>query len=190
MPSRLPFLAGSVTALALLAAGCGSGGGSPKVASVGSSTNAAALPQSGLVAYAHCMRSHGLPTFPDPDATGGIPKEQVVAAAQGNPETFKGASTACAHLLPNSGFAAPVTAQQTRTQLADQLSFARCMRSRGVSNFPDPTAQGGLSVEMVQAAGIDVHSPTFLRVVQKCLPASHGGLTAAKVREAIANAGR
>jgi hypothetical protein len=41
-----------------------------------------------------------------------------------------------------------------------------------------------------EIAGIDVHSAAVLRVVQTCLPASHGGLTAAKVREAIANAGR
>jgi hypothetical protein len=64
------------------------------------------------------------------------------------------------------------------------------MRSRGVSRFPDPTAQGGLTVEMVQAQGIDVHSPAVLRVVQACLPASHGALTPAKVREALNSAGR
>jgi hypothetical protein len=62
------------------------------------------------------------------------------------------------------------------------------MRSHGVSRFPDPTAQGQLTIEMVQAAGIDVHSPAVLRVVQACLPASHGALTPAKVREALANA--
>jgi hypothetical protein len=54
-----------------------------------------------------------------------------------------------------------------------------------VARFPDPTAQGQLSVEMVQAQGIDIHSPTVLRVVQTCLPASHGELTPAKVREAL-----
>jgi hypothetical protein len=63
------------------------------------------------------------------------------------------------------------------------------MRSHGVARFPDPTPQGELSVALVQAHGIDVHSPTVLRVVQTCLPASHGGLTAAKVREALNNAG-
>jgi hypothetical protein len=42
---------------------------------------------------------------------------------------------------------------------------------------------------MVQAQGIDVRSPAVLRVVQACLPASHGALTAAKVREAISGAG-
>jgi hypothetical protein len=178
----------AVAALALLASGCGGSGNSPGVASVASSTRAATKP--GMAAYSHCMRAHGVPTFPDPDATGGIPKEQVVAASRGNPNTFKEASTACGHLLPNGSFAAPENAQQTRAQLADELSFARCMRRNGVSGFPDPTAQDGLSIEMVQAHGIDLRSPQVLRVVQKCLPASHGGLTAAKVRHAIAEAGR
>ncbi len=63
------------------------------------------------------------------------------------------------------------------------------MRSHGVSRFPDPTAQGDLTVEMVQAQGIDVHSPAVLRAVQACLPASHGALTPAKVRAALNNAG-
>ena len=78
---------------------------------------------------------------------------------------------------------------QQLTQLADELSFAKCMRSHGVARFPDPTAQGELSVEMVQAQGIDIHAPAVLHVVQTCLPASHGELTAAKVEEAIKNAG-
>ena len=63
------------------------------------------------------------------------------------------------------------------------------MRSHGVANFPDPTAQGDLSVEMVQAQGIDVHAPAVLHVVQTCLPASHGALTPAKVRAAIDRTG-
>ena len=63
------------------------------------------------------------------------------------------------------------------------------MRSHGLTDFPDPTAQGDLSVEMVQAQGIDVHSPSTLKVVQVCLPASHGALTPAKVRAALNEAG-
>jgi hypothetical protein len=59
------------------------------------------------------------------------------------------------------------------------------MRSHGVVRFPDPDAQGQLTLEMVQAQGIDVHSPQVLRVVQTCLPASHGLLTPAKVRQAL-----
>jgi hypothetical protein len=132
------------------------------------------------------MRSNGMPNFPDPQRfVGGNVKLTIHQAAP--PQA---ALDACSHLLPtNGGSGSQQTAQQQRTQLADELSFAKCMRSHGVSHFPDPTAQGSLSVEMVQAAGIDVHSPQVLRVVQACLPASHGGLTAAKVRQALANAG-
>src|SRR5262249_17964460 len=75
--------------------------------------------------------------------------------------------------------------QQQRTRLADELWSARCMRGRGRSRSPDRNAQGELTVEMVQAQGIDVHSPAVLGVVQAGLPASHGALTPAKVRAAI-----
>lgn len=187
---RRPLIVASVVAAAfsLFAAGCG-GGGSPGVASNAASTTTTTRAQSGLVAYSRCMRANGVPNFPDPDSSGGIQKVQVVRAAGGVPRKFKAAQNACSHLLPNGSLAPQETAQQKATRLADALSFARCMRSHGVARFPDPTAQGDLSVAMVQAQGIDVHAPAVLRVVQTCLPASHGGLTAAKVREAIQNAG-
>jgi hypothetical protein len=178
----------AVVAFSLLAAGCG-GGGSPGVASVASSTTADTTTQNPALAFARCMRSNGVPNFPDPPRVGARSfKETVQHLAAGNPR-FPGAQRACNHLLPNGGNGQQEAAQQTRTRLADELSFARCMRSHGVSRFPDPTAQAGLSVEMVQAQGIDVHSPAVLRVVQACLPASHGALTPAKVREALNNAG-
>ncbi len=89
----------------------------------------------------------------------------------------------------NGGSGSQETAQQQRTQLADELSFARCMRSRGVSRFPDPTAQGGLSVEMVQAAGYRC-ALSAGSAGRAGVPAGvHGGLTPAKVREALNNAG-
>jgi hypothetical protein len=186
-----PLLLGSVVAVAafaLLAAGCGGGGGSPGVANVASSPPAATTTTTtnGLLAFSQCMRSNGVPNFPDPQHfAGGNVKLTIHQLAPS-----QAALSACTHLLPtNGGSGSQETAQQQRTQLADELSFARCMRSHGVSHFPDPTAQGGLSVEMVQAAGIDVHSPQVLRVVQACLPASHGALTPAKVREALNNAG-
>jgi hypothetical protein len=133
------------------------------------------------------MRTNGVPSFPDPQRfTGGNVKLTIHRFGAAAPH-FQSALNACNHLLPNRGGQQPD--QQTRTQLADELSFARCMRSHGVSRFPDPTAREGLTVALVQAQGIDVHSAAVLRVVQTCLPASHGGLTAAKVREALAHNG-
>jgi hypothetical protein len=179
----------AVAAFSLLATACG-GSGSPGVASVVSSTTSATTTQSaqnGLLAFSQCMRSNGLPNFPDPQRyAGGNVKLTIHQYGADNPQ-LQAAMGACGHLLPNRGGTSETT-RQRRTQLADELSFARCMRSRGLTRFPDPTAQAGLTVAMVQAQGIDVHSPAVLRVVQACLPASHGALTITKVREAIANA--
>jgi hypothetical protein len=183
--------AATAAAFALLAAGCG-GGGAAGVASVSSTTTAATTStqssptQSGLLAFARCMRSHGVPNFPDPQRFVGGNLKLTLHQLAPSPA----AMSACNGLLPTTGAsAAQVSPQQQRTELADGLSFARCMRSHGVSRFPDPTPQGQLTVEMVEAQGIDVHSPVVLRDVQACLPASHGLLTPAKIREALQNAG-
>jgi len=186
----------AVAAFALLAAGCGSGGGSPGVANVASTTTAAATTtapataQNGLLAFSSCMRSNGMPNFPDPQRfVGGNVKLTLHQLGATGPQ-LQAAMSACGHLLPtNGGGGSQETAQQRRTRVADGLSFAACMRSHGVGRFPDPTAQGQLTVEMVQAQGIDVHSPAVLRAVQGCLPASHGLLTPAKVAAALNHAG-
>ena len=188
MPSRpfvLSALAVALVAVAFLAAGCG---GSSGVASVSTSTSGT-TPQSGAVAFARCMRSHGASNWPDP-TSGGVFDKSKLRQLGINPTRIRAIEDGpCNHLLPATGEAQPETPQQQATRQADGLSFARCMRSRGVSRFPDPTAQGQLTVEMVEGQGIDVHSPAVLRVVQACLPASHGALTPAKIREALANAG-
>jgi hypothetical protein len=193
MHCRSPLITASVVAVAafaLVAAGCG-GGGSPGVAGLASSTSSATTTttQNVLLAFSQCMRSNGVPNFPDPQRfVGGNVKLTIHQLGPGSPH-FQAALSACNHLLPNGGSGSQETAQQARTRLADELSFARCMRSHGVARFPDPTAQGDLSVAMVRAQGIDVHSTAVLHVVQACLPASHGALTPAKVRAALNNAG-
>lgn len=180
-----------VAALSLLAAGCGGGGNRSGIASVADTTTAATTSsppsQNGLLAFSQCMRSNGVSSFPDPQHfVGGNVKLTIHQDGSAGGAHFQAALDTCNHLLP-SGPQGPT--QQTRTQLADELSFARCMRSHGVSRFPDPTSQDGITVEMVQAQGIDVHSPQVLRVVQTCIPAAHGALTVAKVRAAIDHAG-
>ena len=191
MRCRRPLILISVAAavaVSLLAAGCGGGSSPSGVASIASSTTAATTTptQNGAVAFSACMRSNGVPNFPDLPRVGTRSvKETIARIASGNPR-FQTAWSACHHLLPYTG--ERETTQQTRTQLADELSFARCMRSHGLSRFPDPTVQSGLTLAMVQAQGINVHSPAVLRVVQACLPASHGGLTPARVREALNHA--
>jgi hypothetical protein len=189
MRRRHPLLPAAVvmaTTVALLAAGCG--GGSPRVASITASTTAATATQNRVLAFARCMRSHGFPNWPDPNSMGVFDKHTLRQRGYSPSRILAVENGACSHLLPNFGNGPQDTAQQTRTRVADELSFARCMRSHRLTRFPDPPAHGDLSVAMVQAEGIDLHSPAVLRVVRACLPASHGALTPAKVQEALHNA--
>jgi hypothetical protein len=76
MRRRHPLVLASAVAVAsfsLLAIGCGGGGGSP-VAGVATST-ATAL--NGALAFACCMRSHGIPGWPDPDRGGHFDKSKL-----------------------------------------------------------------------------------------------------------------
>jgi hypothetical protein len=129
------LLAVGMVIVALLATACSHSSSRPGVAHVGSSANGSGSPSSSApasaLAFSQCMRSHGVRNFPDPDSTGGIPKvspQQLgVSSAQ-----FDTAESACAHLLqPNQA--------QVQDLLIGMRDFARCMRSHGVPNWPDPT---------------------------------------------------
>ncbi len=155
----------TVMAAALLAAACS---GSPSsTGSGGSSTAGGSANSSSAVAYSRCVRSHGVPNFPDPQGTAGIPKEAVVRALREVSDSrAKAATNACANLNPNN---APSPAQQ-RQELTDYLKFAQCMRSHGLPNFPDPTSSGG-RVEFVISVsrdGFDPHSPQILAKAHEC----------------------
>ena len=86
----------AVAAVSLLAAGCGGGSSPSGVASVASSTTSATTTptQSGAVAYSNCMRTHGVPAFPDPTSGGAIPKVSLQQVGVSNSE-FQSAQRAC-----------------------------------------------------------------------------------------------
>jgi hypothetical protein len=167
----------AVAAVSLLAAGCG-GGGSARLASVASPTTAAtAAPQNGLVAYAACMRSNGVPNFPDPTGAAGIPKQAVVAAFQAvGTSRAAAASNACRHVLGAGGSlggkaAQPIDAQDRQ----DYLEAAACMRSHGFPGFPDPTFQNN-SVQLAIPSSIDQDSARFKTAATACVKLIPAGL--------------
>lgn len=164
----------AVCAASLLGGGCGSG----------SSTTAATTTQNGALAYARCMHSHGVPNFPDP--TGGNNKQAVVSALQavGNSQA-QAAETACMHV--NGG--SPGTGQsagQSQAHTGALLAFARCIRSHGFPNFPDPTRSGQLTHEMLATAGINLHQPAVLQAGDACVSITHGVITKAIVARFVA----
>jgi hypothetical protein len=139
-----------------------------------SNSLAASTHENGALAFARCMRSHGVPNFPDPNSSGGFPKATLRQLAASNPH-YQAAQRACAHLLPNGG--SGPTQAQLQQSWSDELKFARCMRSHGVSNWPDPTRypqHPDRPYFNLSAAGIDPNSPHIMTKIHKCLYLLHG----------------
>lgn len=89
-----------------------------------------------FIAYSQCMRTHGVPNFPDPSAQGGI---HISSRSGIDPFTpaFKAAQSACSKLLPGGGPGAHgAPSAQDRRQM---VAISECMRTHGVPGFPDPT---------------------------------------------------
>lgn len=171
MRRRRPLTLGSVVAAAtvpLLAAGCG--GGSRAGARIGSSsTTAITTAENRLHAYSDCMRTDGVPNFPEPNRAGGIPIKEVDALI--DDLQFAAASVACEGVCGSARPSAAVAPSQCLAlDTAGRLSFARCMRTHGGSRFPGPAADGDVSAAMVRAQGIDMRSPAFVRAVAERLP--------------------
>ena len=125
----------AVAAMALLTAACG--GSSATGANSSPSTGASTLHQEEL-AVAQCMRAHGVPGFPDPPASGDRPHTSPDSLGVSS-TVYQTALNACRHLAPD---AAPPSLAQRQQMLGKVLQFARCMRSHGVPDFPDPDSVG------------------------------------------------
>lgn len=151
----------AVLAAGLLAAGCGA---SPSTPSSNKPTGAARA-GSQAIAFSRCMRSHGVPSFPDPTISrsgGHVGISLGVPASASASPAFKTAQQACAKLAPGGapgGGAAPVTAQQHK----EIVQFAACMRAHGLPDFPDPDASG-----VFHLVNINTNSPAFTTATQKC----------------------
>jgi hypothetical protein len=183
---RVAMSAGGVFAVATAIAGCGGGASTPGVANIStttatSSTAGAGTQVPGLLAYASCMRAHGVPNFPDPAGDAGNEKEAVVSALRRvSNSQVKAAQTACLHLQPRGGGGQPTPAQLAQ-HLRDLLAFAGCMRTHGIANFPDPTSSGQITHGMLAGAGVNLHQPGVLPAADACVSVTHGALTKAAV---------
>jgi len=170
----------AVAGAALALAGCGAG--SPVAPSVSSAQAFTAA----TYAFAACMRDHGLPTFPDPSMTDHngqqvaylAPTDAMVASP-----SYEQANRACQAILP---IAAMTRNNQSLSDREEHmLAFARCMRNRDVPNFPDPTAQGQLTLQMLGSAGVNLHAPAVISAAKSCLPSADGAITAQQLQQAL-----
>jgi hypothetical protein len=179
---RVKLLAAAIASLALLAAGCGSSSPSSSNTPSPASFTAAAFK------YSSCMRDHGLSSFPDPMMTdhNGQQVAYLTATIPVEPSpAFKSAQQACRKILPTPSNANTTQLAQQHAREEHILAFAKCLRSHGIPDFPDPTSQGQLTLEMVNAAGVDLHAPTVLTAAKTCLGTTDGAITAADVQRAL-----
>jgi hypothetical protein len=131
------------------------------------------------------MHTHGVPSFPDPKVSSSPGHTSIAMMAPASvvaSPRFKSAERACQGIMPGPG------SSGGSDQLAHKsafLAFARCMRARGISSFPDPTAQGQITREMLSAAGIDFHSRVVQRAAFSCAGVTHGVITPADIRAVV-----
>jgi hypothetical protein len=169
--------------LAPLVAGCGGTSPSGGVAHLGTSTSSSGAAGSGAsaagsggggaasaqlaskgVAYANCMRAHGVPNYPDPKISVHGNEVSVAVAAKPGPH-FNSAQQACRKLLPAGGPGSSGSAPLSSSEQAQVLKFAACIRAHGVPNLPDPTFSGG-GVHLPES--VDTHSAVFKSAEQAC----------------------
>jgi hypothetical protein len=147
----------AVVGLSLLASACG-GSSAAKVAQV-ATTGSAPGSRPGPLAFAACMRSHGVPNFPDSDTDGRI----HAAGIDKSSPAFRAARRSCRALEPGGQLG-----EQASTQLQRQLlAFAACMRAHGAHTFPDPTITHDGHITL-GTQRIDPHSPIFIAAASAC----------------------
>ena len=181
-PSYLPLAVAAVAAATVIAA-CGSGSSDTSSTTGSSGHLTDAQVQQATVNFAACVRSHGVPGFPDPSS----PRQfkTSFAGIQGSP-AFQAATKACQDFLPGGGPSGQGAAPASHAQIAAELAFALCLRSHGFPSFPDPSSTGELSYAMISNAGIDIHQPAVVRAADACVGVTHGVLTRADVARFVA----
>ncbi len=179
----------------VLVAACSATAAGPGVATLESQAPGAApsaspsmSPEDALLAYAECMREHGIdmpaPTYEEGEdgsvsiGIGGGPggRDEI------DKEDFLEAETACRHLMTA---VMPAGRGEMSAEVEEKfLQFARCMREHGI-DFPDPNPNGGFVFESGPSeggeggkAGIDPNDPDFQAAQEACgdlLPGKIGG---------------
>ena len=181
-------IAASMACLAFVTTACSKSSAGPGVAALTSAAptlDSAASPASGSssattngtaspLAYSQCMRTHGVPDFPDP--VGDKIELRGSPGSDLNPDSpqFVAADKACQALQPGAGKGGGKADPKAQAQA---LRYAACMRSHGVSDFPDPIfSNGGVQFKV----NGDHNSPQFTAAQKACeslQPIGDGGAT-------------
>jgi hypothetical protein len=163
---RSAVVAASLACGAVLTTACSTSPAHPRIAQLTTTTSTSSTGsgsvkiQASPLAHAECMRSHGVPDFPDP----GPIHIDVRTHPDLDPASpvFVAAQKACLSLDP-----AGPTGNTVSPQLqAAALAYSACMRSHGYPNFADPVFDS--RGEHVSINGIDTDSAQFQSADKLC----------------------
>jgi hypothetical protein len=157
---------------ALIAAGLVLGGcsGSHGRSTAARSANARATLV--LRQLAGCIRGHGLPSFPDP-VTG---RNGVPAFPDSAPDVPPAAQSACRPVIARMPPNYTSTTAVSTADFQKLLALARCIRARGVPDWPDPNALGEFPIDTrVQQGGKQLFVPA-VHACARLNPDPNGGV--------------
>lgn len=128
-------------------------------------------PKPSMLAFAKCMRAHGVPNFPDPGKlppprSGGQTMQVGPSGgftANPNSPAYQRASKDCHSLA----VASPASSTQSGELMTAQVKFSACMRAHGVPSYPDPTSTGEIG-DNGAIPGVNENSPAFQAAEKKC----------------------
>jgi hypothetical protein len=167
-PHRTFPLAGMMAAAVVGLAACSGGSPSPSAASGGPSGSSAEA-----LKFSQCMRAHGIAGYPDPVPAPGGGYSIHVRSSPGSDlnrhsPQFQAAQDACKKYTPFGN----LTAAQKVAANAKALKYSQCMRSHGITSYPDPNGQGTIVVDA--SRGIDPTSPQFENAQKACQRLDNG----------------
>jgi hypothetical protein len=174
------LLAAAAAGLAgpVLLAACSGTANSPSVAGLGTAAaSASGSPTSTLSAYQQslafsaCMRTHGVPDFPDPkQGSSGGPI--VISGSSGvkvQSPAFQAAMRSCKKLAPAGNGGAGGLGKSF--DAAKVPAWSACIRSHGLPDFPDPkTTASGMQLDLAGLA-----KSTFKNAMTACQSKYPGG---------------
>jgi hypothetical protein len=147
--------------ITLLTAACG-GGGTPTDAASASASASASSPATMALAYAQCIRKHGVPNYPDPTVNGNSVSSGVNVNSLGvSQSVLQAAQNACKSLSPQN-FVPP--GANSAQNIAQDRTYAQCIRNHGVPDFPDPTSNGVFNVP----ASVNVQGSAYQAASKAC----------------------
>jgi hypothetical protein len=149
---------GGIAAVALALTACGGSGGGGTGTGSGDSDD----PQAQMLAFAQCMRQHGV-DMPDPEVDSKGRVRMRIGSKDTPRATMEAAQQACQDKAPKMGGGGD---EDDNPQFQEYgLKLAQCMREHGFEKFPDPTGNG---IRITPDMGIDPDDPAFQQAQSDC----------------------